>query len=455
MIPHAEYLVRPPYLPGESLAGYLYRFYGANGHRVPGDVSRLLRALCSRRSFYGPLGDPPDNKLQRMQQLLGTACILDEGWWIKGDYISPYYSCGRTTLSLCPECINIFGAHLAIWDLPLISACPIHRCHLVVQCSTCRAQLRWARLQPDWHCGCGQDIRHIPIQIAGNSTLSLSWCLIGASDTPRPHAYSVDPPAGLKFSPLQLETAYRLLRRCHELRASIIRALWDARPTERKRSKYFRSRPRPGPWEARALVEWPTGLHKALVRLLQRHLRPLSTTLVEVSGDPVIKHVLKHLGNSASEDWLIDEIGNATRTLIEHFRAPVARVNIVLFNPRLGIERCRERLRHFLLWCGEWAGDPAVIESFPAVQRPVGYPMRERDREKLAVEIVSRLIDAASEGKAAGRYADLLRACYKNADPSDPLNLVRSMMEELTKLPYFRLDSMVHVLNAVEYEGRG
>lgn len=454
MIPHAEYLVRPPYLPGESVAGYLYRFYGANGHRVPGHVSKLLTALRSRRSFDGQLGDPRDKMFQRMQQLLGTACILDEGWWIEGDYIAPYYLCGRATLSLCPECIQMFGAHLAIWDLPLITACPIHRCRLVAQCPKCRAQLRWARLQPDWHCGCGQDICQIPTRIAGNSMILLSWCLIGAGDTPRPPSYSVDPPAGLAFPPLQLETAYRLLQRCHALRASIIEALWDARPADRRQSRYFRSRPRPGPWEARALVAWPTGLHEALVRLLQRRLRPLSTTLVEVSGDPVIKHVLKHLGNSASGDWPIDEIGNATRTLIEHFRAPVARVNLVLFNPRLGVERCRERLRHFSLWCGEWAPDPAAIENPPAIERPVGYPMRERDRERIAVEIVSRLVDAASEGKAAGRYASLLRACYKAEDPSDPLNLVRSMTEELARLPYFRLDGLVHLLNAVEYEGR-
>lgn len=55
---------------------------------------------------------------------------------------------------ICPLCIHDLGYCSRLWDLSLLTACPLHRVRLVDVCSHCRSHLRWDRPKVDiCHCG--------------------------------------------------------------------------------------------------------------------------------------------------------------------------------------------------------------------------------------------------------------------------------------------------------------
>ena len=39
---------------------------------------------------------------------------------------------------ICPRCLRESPVWWAVWDLGLVTTCPIHRCHLVNQCPACK-----------------------------------------------------------------------------------------------------------------------------------------------------------------------------------------------------------------------------------------------------------------------------------------------------------------------------
>lgn len=61
---------------------------------------------------------------------------------------------------LCPVCLRERPIWWAVWDLSLVTACPIHQCLLFDRCPACGRKLAWQRLAVH-RCRCGLDFRDV------------------------------------------------------------------------------------------------------------------------------------------------------------------------------------------------------------------------------------------------------------------------------------------------------
>ena len=76
LIPLADFPVRPRMEEGESLAGYICRFHGTNGHEMPRELHDAFRAL-----YRGTPGKALA-AFELVQNLLRNIVELDRSWWL-------------------------------------------------------------------------------------------------------------------------------------------------------------------------------------------------------------------------------------------------------------------------------------------------------------------------------------------------------------------------------------
>jgi hypothetical protein len=162
LIPFGDYPVRPQLEQGESLFGYVYRFYNANGYRTPDVVRKWLFTLFYRRD-----NDKSDT-FNCLHSLTGSTIELERIWGIQIRSIPwsrtqpnhlqrnqeiwiTLYQC---PFRFCPICLRETDFHSALWEIDFVMACPIHNCNLVIRCPNCLNKLYWRCLLTDWRCVC-------------------------------------------------------------------------------------------------------------------------------------------------------------------------------------------------------------------------------------------------------------------------------------------------------------
>lgn len=179
LVPLKNYLLRPKRLDGESLRGYLYRFYDLNQLRVPIKVWKLVN------DFYRQETNEKAN-LDQLQQLTGDINVISEKHWLKKHKITKYnYSLQVnrihiTTPRFCPRCISENKVHLAIWDLPHFTACPKHGCLLVYRSSS---TISWYNMKSNWVCIDEVAIQDLKTIKPAKFQLWLSNLILQASDS--------------------------------------------------------------------------------------------------------------------------------------------------------------------------------------------------------------------------------------------------------------------------------
>ena len=178
-------LFRVDPVPGESPRGYLCR-------------------VAQEHGYSGPLSLPqiaglPRSGLERDDNAKQIAYILrleTEEWrglcylhingpnrfdqrLFYGELISAYdlnYRCPR----ICPLCLRECPVWWAVWDLGLVTTCPLHRCHLLNQCPACKRSLVWQR--PAVHqCRCGLDFRTITPEPATGDIIAINAAMYRAA----------------------------------------------------------------------------------------------------------------------------------------------------------------------------------------------------------------------------------------------------------------------------------
>lgn len=454
MITHAEYKVRPHHQRGESLAGYVYRFHSANGHRVPANMQKLVAALYDRQTIYEP---PPyggrEDTFDRLQRLLGADCILDAAWWIDGDYPLRHIDGNGEALRLCPACIGWFGFHMAIWELPLVNACPIHGDYLIAQCPRCRRDLRWSRLLPDWNCRCGQDIPSMATAKAPAPSIQRSAMLVGAIDVQRPDAYPQDSLHVQAVPQQRLELVYRHFDRGYALRLAIVTALQRGQPETLRGIPLRAARTEPHRWEILLLRSWPKSFQEVLLRLARRCWRSTRATFVWVPKGSVVEEVIAHLGVSLSEGWVNDMMRRAAQQLIDNFKAPLTTRTLVFFNPRYEAKERDDRLMCFWNWWHKLCRMLSRRSGKETVMPPLGQPTREDLREAMAVGLLTRLVDAANDGADPHRYVGLFDTWRYAGESIHPVTLVRGLADALIALSYAHLAGLTLQLDALERTG--
>lgn len=147
-----ELPVRLAYDPGESLAGYIYRVYDANGHVLP---EALVRAM--NRSFAEL------QSLETLLQVVGSMETMRQAWRPIARLRRHAASASRQILSppgrlaYCPACLRERQRHRQIWQIPALQACTEHGCLLVQRCQACGRRSTWRTSAPDWSCVCGAE----------------------------------------------------------------------------------------------------------------------------------------------------------------------------------------------------------------------------------------------------------------------------------------------------------
>lgn len=160
-------LIRPNPYYDESLLGYVIRLCEVNGYESPSFVLKLMEDFHVRYSsalheaFYQDLAS--FSKLLQKDFLtarfllnshLNNCDARQIGHIFKPKLVQRFYS------KFCPYCLKENKYHRVMWDLNLITVCPIHKCFLVSECPQCNQKISIYRNQV-CKCKCGFDLSAI------------------------------------------------------------------------------------------------------------------------------------------------------------------------------------------------------------------------------------------------------------------------------------------------------
>lgn len=400
MIKFLNFPVRPKYLRGESLAGYVYRIHSENGHSMSQSSVRLMRKILSIDGRYMSLQDRVT-----IQDALGPDCPFNITEYLRDQF--PFLevrttNAQRDQLSFCPSCIHSHQVHLGLWEQALISACAVHGIQLVNRCDQCLRTLKWPDLRPGWHCLCGRLLTAMGTVKANAVECSLSGLISLASDQQIPRSYPlfISESKMDMTSSFTLRTIYNLIFRFHDLRKTLVDFLFLGRnPTVIGPWRSTRARLSPHRWEHALLSKWPMGLQNSLLKLAKRALRSNSSTFIATHKNIYFHYVILQLNHSDLRSGPGGPLYRAVWQLLNQFRPPFESDCLILSNPTLTAEHLGARIAVLRDWwhlhCNGIRSND-VKESSPAVW--LGFPQDQVTKEELAVDSLNALIELANKG---------------------------------------------------------
>lgn len=188
--------IRPALREGESVNGWCLRTYFDNGHVLPAKAGSALLAIRSVRVLE------PDDALSQLFGFQKLKAMYDRENSILHPWAGqpPPRSDEAMKLPMtwyrlsfrsrfCAQCLADVKCHLVYWDLPLVSACAVHCCHLNIRCHACRGVLSWVSLKSGWRCKCGADISAGESKRAPLQAVRFSRDLCAASDAQVPQTH--------------------------------------------------------------------------------------------------------------------------------------------------------------------------------------------------------------------------------------------------------------------------
>lgn len=184
---------RPTPYEGECLSGYLLRLAAANGASSFRNFSRVLfptwnaqRSVDILRWEY-PVNEwdelsqrvqLPGDRLIRLTVLPWVAKFQEPLVETEGKPLRPggiLREIVRSTLQVCPLCLQEKPFLRLLWRLQVVFACLEHGCYLQGTCHACGCLLPAVSNSPQHlHCGhCGSDLRRLPVLAASDETLAV------------------------------------------------------------------------------------------------------------------------------------------------------------------------------------------------------------------------------------------------------------------------------------------
>jgi hypothetical protein len=274
-----DLLLKPPPLPDEGPYAYLTRLAESN--------LLTIRQLRDLNVFPGE-----GTARVTASSNPGTAGLLAafgpmhlrQGWQ-------------KPNASVCPNCLSEQTYGRIAWEVPYVSACPVHRSWLIDACSACRRFIPLARSYVAM-CPCGHDLRLERTRLAPDSVVALSCSLVSALMGNDEHILPI-------LSNLSLVKCLRLI-------SFLVRY-----GTE----QFVPSRPGPGKsvsdpfswagasYAAELLVNWPNGfgqmLRKNQVESSQIYsaFPNLYEALYTQLADPAFSFVRMEFENYIAENW--------------------------------------------------------------------------------------------------------------------------------------------------------
>ena len=181
-------LFRVDPVPLESPRGYLCRVAYEHSYIGPLSLAQLAGvpgSALERTDRYEPISrllrlEPEEWRAMCYQHVKGRDRHnqrLFYGQRISADDLN--YGCPR----LCSACLRDRPIWWAVWDLGLVTACPIHGCLLIGQCPGCKRHLAWQRLAVH-RCRCGVDFRDLAIEPVDRDLVAINTAIYRAAAFP-------------------------------------------------------------------------------------------------------------------------------------------------------------------------------------------------------------------------------------------------------------------------------
>jgi hypothetical protein len=169
----------------ESFMGYVIRLSEKNWYERSSWILKMAGFNCMQIHQSCAFVFRPGGGITALSQLTG----VDEGDLFQLTYPkaslsgsdSSYLFFGQPVIQyliqparpkVCTMCLLDSAYCRRVWDLSLVTACPLHRCMLINQCPKCRRRISWVRNQVS-SCPCGFDWREAAVSPVEEDTLNL------------------------------------------------------------------------------------------------------------------------------------------------------------------------------------------------------------------------------------------------------------------------------------------
>lgn len=444
LIPHSQYPVRQTMARGESLAGYLYRFQGANGHRITRRLEHTLGILYRGTAIIGTSA-----AFDTLQTLLGTSTELG-AWWLRKRR-SPNCSNGhensRPVLDIVPVrfcilCLTECGFHFALWELPQIAACPIHQIELYERCVICAKTYSWSDLMPDWFCACGQSITNAPIRLASPNQLPFAQLLAGSDDIDLNSRFNNRDESSIDQG-FTLSEVYAGLEWGSRLRKALCRnSRQSCKPNQSKRNyrPYWSD-----DWVAMILMASPDELKRRIRRILVRRFKGNKDLLCSVAKIDWLYRMMQFV-YTGNYGFFQKKIQVVVAQMLAEYQLKLPISSAVFYNPCISPTRHSEKQTQLRYW---WANMSKHIGDLDLemlrhqqtkTTPPIKYGKREYELE--LVDILNRLSSAAFEQAALEDFRALI---YWWRIPKDlrelrsPSDVLQQLGLYLTVIPDYEL----------------
>ena len=262
-------LFRVDPIPFESPRGYLCRTAHAHGYYGPWWLADLAGIT--------PGGLEREDRARRLANVLR----LDVSEWLRLCY-RPAKGKGRFQRRsflgqviganhlnyryprVCPGCLRESPVWWAVWDLKLVSACPIHRCQLIDHCPACERKLTWHR-RSMLECRCGFDLRKTEPEITEDNLLLINAAIYSAAGFRQGDCKTYLQPANFPtaVADLRLDALLRLIQ--------FLGSIQEQGTLRRKQILAFAelgSATEIGIAAARVLMDWPLPFREMLKRMV-------------------------------------------------------------------------------------------------------------------------------------------------------------------------------------------
>ncbi|MGY6274384.1 TniQ family protein [Methylomonas sp. MgM2] len=445
LIPHRQYPVRKPMERGESLAGYLYRFHGANGHRISRRLEITLGIL-----YRGTQTKATPMAFDTVQTLLGASTELDRAWWLR-ERCLPKFSNGQENtrprlefapVRFCALCLTECGFHFALWELPQITACPIHQIELYERCVLCGKTFSWSDLMLDWFCACGQAIMNVHVRLASTQQLLFAQLLAGSDDLDFPYHFNnrVEPSISQGY---KLSEVYAGLEWGSRLRKALCR---DGHQSSKPNLSGRSHRPYwSDDWVAVLLMASPDELRHRILRILVRRFRGNKDLLCSVAKIDWLYRMMLFV-YTGNYGFFQKKIQVALAQMLAEYQLKLPISSAVFYNPRISPtwrNQNQMRLTHWWASMSKHIGDhdPEMLRHQQTkTTPPIKFGKREYELE--LVDILNRLSSAAFEQADLEAFRALIywwRIPKELRALSDPSDVLQKLGLHLTVIPDYEL----------------
>lgn len=380
--------VRPARGIGESLPGYAYRLHDTNGHSIPPALRFAFSALYS-------IGN--HERRQRAAETIGRVVgeLTDKDWPLqpkRHGWLRQTYSWVR----ICPRCIQDTGYHRALWELPLVQACPTHECAMVTHC-ICGNALSWRTIKSEWRCRCGRPLSELHAPAAGRGLVSLARLIAACSATGNIDGKQITTGVSNKFRGLSLQDTYQQVAYAHDMAILLSGAGKAGRESDQT----------PGEAAGQLLMDWPRGLQGRLSQWLRFQCGGHHASVIIFHSASPIARFWRYLAQDEHAGAMPSLAHDKAKSYLLRFILPLAFHDIAVIHPDVPDEGREAALVRINCWLSEFS---AMVDHMDEPRPDQGvstdanrWKTASRHRRSLRF-ILGHLLNASMRGDDPTRF---------------------------------------------------